>query len=98
MDDTFKIYVHRLKDGHLEHLAESLSPEFLDIHEAELAFHVPVLVEGTATVTDEMLVLQLHVETEATMPCSICNTTVQVKILMTNFCHIEPLAQIKGAI
>ena len=33
MDDTFKIFVRRLKDGHEEVIQEVLSSDFIDIHE-----------------------------------------------------------------
>jgi uncharacterized metal-binding protein YceD (DUF177 family) len=98
MDDTFRIFVHRLKDGHQEKIQESLAPDFLAISEAELAFKTPITIKGSAAVADGMLVLLLDVETEATMPCAICNEDVQVKICLHNFCHTESLENIKGAI
>ena len=98
MEETFKIYVHRLKEGHTETLVETLSPEFMGVSEAELAFKVPVIVEGEASASDGALVLRLHLETEATMPCSICNNDVQVKISILNLCHTEEIAQIKGGV
>lgn len=98
MDDTFRIFVHRLKDGHQEHIKENLEPEFLDIHEAALSFKTPVFLKGSAEVADEMLVLMLTVETEATMPCAICNKDVQVKISIPHFCYTERLSNIKGSV
>src|ERR1700722_6212838 len=98
MDDTFKIFVRRLKDGHYETIKESLSPEFLDIHEADLAFESPVICVGTATVADEMLLLQLAIETEATMRCAICNRDVQVKISITDFYVTKRLSEIKSGV
>jgi uncharacterized metal-binding protein YceD (DUF177 family) len=98
MDDTFKIYLHRLRDGHEERIEESLSPGFLDIHEADLAFKSPITLKGSVAVADETLVLTLAIETEAIMPCAICNRNVNVKILIPDFCHTENLADIKGGI
>jgi uncharacterized metal-binding protein YceD (DUF177 family) len=98
VDDTFKIFVHRLKDGHQEKIVESLSADFLDIHEAGVAFKSPVNLKGSAAVTDDMLVLLLTVETEATLPCAICNQDVQVKISIPDLCHTERLADIKGGV
>lgn len=98
MDDTFKIFIKRLKDGHEEKIHENLAPDFLDIHEAELGFHAPVSVEGTASVANEALVLMLSVSTEAIMPCAICNGDVQVKISIPHFCYTESVSAIKGAV
>jgi len=98
MDDTFKIFVKRLREGHEEKIHESLAPDFLDIHEAELVFKAPVLIHGSATVADQSLVLLLSVETEAIMPCAVCNREVIVKISIPHLCHTEDLSEIKGGI
>lgn len=98
MDDTFKIFVYRLKDGQQEVIEETLSPDFLDIHEAELSFSVPVVLQGKAEVAENTLILQLSIETEATLPCSICNQDVQVKIGISDFYHTEELANVKDGV
>jgi uncharacterized metal-binding protein YceD (DUF177 family) len=98
MQETFKIYVHRLKDGNTEKLFETLSPDFLGVKEPELSFNVPVTIKGEASLADDALVLRLHIETEATMACSICNQDVQVKIVISNLCHTEEVSTIKGAV
>jgi uncharacterized metal-binding protein YceD (DUF177 family) len=98
MDDTFKIFVHRLRDGHQEKIEEILSPEFLDIHEKDLAFNAPVTIEGNATLANDVLVLILAIEAEATMPCAVCNRPCQVKISISNFCHTVNLDCIKSHI
>lgn len=96
MGDEFKIFVHRLKEGQKEIIEEILPPAFLDIHEKDLAFNVPVKIRGEAEFVDQALVLRLAVETEATMPCAICNGLVQVPLSIAQFCHTEELANIKG--
>ncbi len=96
MGDEFKIFVHRLKDGQKEKIEESLSPAFLEIHEEELAFKKPILLHGEAEFAEQTLVLRLGVETEATMPCAICNQDVQVKLNIPNFVHTVQLEEIKG--
>ena len=98
MDDTFRIFVYRLKDGSEEKLSETLPPDFMEVHEAELAFKAPVIVQGRATVTDDVLILRLNIETEACMPCSVCNQESIVKIKINNFCHTEKLSEIKGGV
>ncbi len=96
MGDEFKIYVHRLKDGQKEIIEETFSSDFMEIHEEDLAFSVPVKVHGEAEFVDQALLLRLDVETEATMPCAVCNEDVQVKVEVSGLCHTEELKNIKG--
>ncbi len=98
MDDTFKIFVHRLKDGHQEKIEESLDPSFLDINEKDLKFSAPVEIEGNASFADGMLVLHLSVETEASMSCAICNQPCPFKISIPHFYYTIPLEEIKGSV
>jgi uncharacterized metal-binding protein YceD (DUF177 family) len=98
MDDTFKIFVGRLKVEHEERIEEILSPDFLDIQEAELAFQAPVYLRGIADVADEMFVLRLVIETELIMPCAICNQGTAIKISIPDFYYTEALAEIKGGL
>jgi uncharacterized metal-binding protein YceD (DUF177 family) len=98
MDETFKIFVHRIKVEGDEEIEEILSPEFLDVDGEEIQFHSPVHLMGTAHVADGMLVLCLSVETKLTMLCAICNQPVDVKISIPSFYHTEPIAEIKGGV
>ncbi len=96
MSDAFKIFVSRLRDGQKEIIDESFSPTFLEVHEEELAFSVPVEVHGEAELAQDTLVLRLDIVTEATMPCAICNQDVQVKLEIADGCYTVPVAEIKG--
>lgn len=98
MDDTFKIFVLRLKEGHQEHLREELSPEFVDIQESDVKFQVPVRVEGLASLSDDTFLLKLHVETEVTLPCAICNQPVQVPLSIPDFLFTAPLSEVRGGV
>ena len=98
MDDTFKIFILRLKEGEQEIIEETLAPTFLDIHEEELTFQAPIAVSGKASVADTTLILQLAIETEALMPCSICNQKIPVKIAIPDLCYNESLDEIKNGV
>lgn len=97
-DDRFKIYVDQLKSGHVEKLDEEFAPDFLGVDEKALAFKSPVLVKGKAYAAEGELILDLDIETEATLPCSICNEPVQVKIELHHWYLAVPLAEITSAI
>lgn len=98
MDDVFKIYVDQLRDGHEKNIHESLSPEFLDVHERDLDFKKNVELKGVAYTAEDELILNWTIQAEALIACSICNEKVPVEICIENFYHSEPLAEIKGAI
>jgi uncharacterized metal-binding protein YceD (DUF177 family) len=98
VDETFKIYIHRLKDGRTEKIDEILTPEFMEMNDPELAFKVPIEIHGGTNLAEDVLVITLHVETEATMPCAVCNQDVQVKISIPHLCHTVELTEIKGAV
>jgi len=94
MNDTCKIYIDRLTQGKGEHIEESLSPEFLDVDEADLAFQKNVLIRGEAYLTGDHLVLRLKVEAKVLMPCAICNEMVEIPIEIEQFYHTKELEAI----
>lgn len=98
MDDTFKIYIEQLRGGEIEEISEDLSPDFLDIHEKDLVFVDPVIVEGQAYLTENDLVLHLDINTFCLVPCAICNSQVKVEIKIKGFYHAVPLEEIKSGI
>jgi uncharacterized metal-binding protein YceD (DUF177 family) len=97
MDDIFKIFIDRLKDGHEEYLEESYDPQFMDIHEAELCFRDPIELRGKASVRDGTLVLHFILSTIAVIPCAICNCETEVKIAV-DFYHTESISGIPSGI
>jgi len=98
MDDPFKIYVDRLRDGQVEKIQEVFSSDFLDVHEKELAFDAKVIVNGEAYLAEDALVLHLDLDAQATMPCSICNESTSVPIEVKGFYHLVPLDEIKSGV
>ncbi len=98
MDDQFKIYIERLREGHEEKIHETLSPDFLEIQESDLTFKKPVELRGVAYLADHELILHWDIETEAIIPCAICNQAVPISIHIKNFYYSEPLAEIKSGI
>jgi len=98
MDDRFNIYVEQLRDGQVEKLEESYSPEFLDIHEKDLIFKDPVLVNGEAYLADDMLVLHIDVRTYGIIPCRICNEPVRTEITVQGVYHAVAIKEIKTGI
>jgi uncharacterized metal-binding protein YceD (DUF177 family) len=93
-----KIYIDRLKEGQTLKIDESLSPDFLDVHEKDLLFAEPVRLEGEAYLANEHLILHLNIETTARLPCAICNDPVNLRISIKNIYLTEPLAEIKRAV
>lgn len=98
MDDTFKIYVEQLRDGHVEKLEESFAPDFLDIHEKELAFKGPVSFHGEAYLANDDLVLHFNASCRYQLPCVICNQPVEQALKVEDYYHSVLLAEVKSGI
>lgn len=99
MDDFFKIYVDRLRDGYEQELNETFSPDFLDIDEPDLTFKEEVQTKGKAYLAEQELLIQWEeISTSAIIPCSICNERVKVPIHIHHFYHAEPMNEIKSGI
>ena len=98
IDDTCRIYVEQLRDGHSEKLNETLAPDFLEVHEADLSFVDPVIVSGEAYLADNELILRMDISTKATMPCRICNELIKVDIQIPGLYSAVPMDEIKSAV
>ncbi|MBS0653603.1 MAG: hypothetical protein JSR39_08805 [Verrucomicrobia bacterium] len=96
--EKFKIYVDRLKNGHVEEIKETVGPEFLEIEEEELSFPEDVQVSGEVYLADDHLVAHFSIQTSATLPCSICNEPVHIPINIQNAYSTIPLEEVRFAI
>lgn len=97
-DDSFKIYVERLRDGKQVQISEKFSPEFLDVNDEDLTFKKPVNVDGEAYIAGDSLILHLKIGTKGIVPCTICNKPVEVEIDLDDFYHAEPMSELKSGI
>lgn len=98
MDDTFKIYIEQLREGHEEKICENLDPALLDLQEKELIFDSPIRLEGVAYLAENELVLHWQIKTTVKLPCSICNELVEKKVQIDDFYHSEPVDEITTGI
>lgn len=97
-NDLFNIYIEQLRDGQSEHLHVQQGPDFLDVHEKDLAFNSPCQIEGEAYLAEDTLILHLDIATQAVIPCVICNESVIVDIKIPKLYHVEPLDEIKSGV
>ncbi|MCP5470051.1 MAG: hypothetical protein H7A36_06060 [Chlamydiales bacterium] len=98
MDDAFKIFVERLKEGEPEVLEEVYAPTFMEIEEDELRFEAPIHLEGEAFVSGDSLVIIGQVTTRAKVPCAICNEFTEVSLELPNFTHTEKVDEVKSGV
>ena len=98
MDDQFKIFVEQLRHGHVEEIEIELPCEFLDVHEKDLVYEEPIHVKGRAYLAEKELLLHFDIETEAQVPCSICNDKVTVPVMISNWLLDVPLEEIKTGV
>lgn len=96
--DHFRIFVEQLRDGHIEELNETLTPEFIDVNEEALKFLDPVYLKGEAYLADDDLVLKFNCNTIATMPCAICGETTKHAVAVHDDYQMVPLDEIKGSV
>lgn len=90
----FEIFYDSLREGRARSIDESVPPDFIDLKDEELAFLHPVEIQGEAYLADESdLVIQLEIQTIATLPCSICNEPVEVKMHDPKWTHVQNLSE-----
>jgi uncharacterized metal-binding protein YceD (DUF177 family) len=82
-----KLYTEQLKSGKREAIELMLPPDFLKIEESDIAFKTPIHLKGEAYAADDHLVLQLSAQTEALMPCGICNEMTLVFLQTEEIYH-----------
>jgi uncharacterized metal-binding protein YceD (DUF177 family) len=93
-----KIYLDRLRDGRVEEIQETLSPDFLRVQENELTFGKEIQASVTAYLAEDHLMIRLDATTTASMTCAICNEKIELPISLQNFTHIEEILEIKSSI
>lgn len=98
MSHLLKIYIDRLFDEKIEKIQECLEPYFINVQESDLKFPSPVHVQGQAYIAENHLIIQLKIETQALIPCSICNKLVKTSLIIDRFYHTEELSAIKGQV
>lgn len=98
MNEAFKIYVDQLRDGHTEQLDEEFSPKLMNVQDEDLKYLKPIKVSGEAYMADGDLVLHLNIETQAVLPCTICNKPVDVDIAIEGVYHTATLEETKSGI
>ena len=92
------IYIDRLKSGQTEKISESLSSDFLEIDEPDLAFDKIFKVEAEAYLANDHLIIQFTLNISALIPCSICNVMTKNILKLDNTCFSIALSEIKGAV
>jgi uncharacterized metal-binding protein YceD (DUF177 family) len=93
-----KIFIDRLRDGHIEKFSFKAPSAFLDLNEKDLSCSAPIDIDGEAYIATDHLILKLDLSTTISMPCSICNEPTEIKLHVPDFYHAEPLQEIKGAV
>ena len=96
-DHPLRLFIDRIRAQEREALDLELDPDFLDIHEKELAFLDPVKVEGEVYIVGEEVVIALRAETVMRMPCAICNASV-ARPLQVAWTSAEPVSSFRHGV
>lgn len=92
------IYIDRLKTGQTEKISESLSSDFLEIDEQDLAFDKIFKIEAEVYLANDHVIIQFTLNISAFIPCSICNKMTENFLKLDNTCFSIALSEIKGAV
>lgn len=98
LQPQLKVYIDRLKDDSVEKIDFELPPEFLEVNDEALSFLEPIFLKGSAYLASDHLVIQLKIETQAQIPCTICNEKVTVPIIVDNLKLTVETSSIRSAI
>ena len=98
MSEELKVYIDRLRDGKVEKIDVSLSPEEIDLVDRDITFSEPVHLKGEAYTAEETLVLHLNIALVCNINCSICNQPTKHEIKLKGIYHTIPTAQIKSGV
>jgi uncharacterized metal-binding protein YceD (DUF177 family) len=96
MQELFKIWVDRLREGSVQKIDGSFSPSFLEIEEKDLQLRTPVEVLGKAYLAEDHLVIQINAKTKAHVPCAICNEMMEMELKVDNFYQALGVDEIPG--
>lgn len=94
----FKIFIDRLKDGHIEKFSKTIPASVFELKEDDLTFKEPIEIKGEAYLATDHLIVKLKAKTKISLPCSICNEPTLIPIEISDFYHAEPVAEIRGSV
>lgn len=92
--DATQIYLDRLKDGkEYTHEGEILPGNCGIVDEkGEYTFSFPLLFKTRAYITDDVLILEISLETKATLFCKICTEPVEMALFVEKSCKTVPVS------
>jgi uncharacterized metal-binding protein YceD (DUF177 family) len=96
--DIFNIYTERLQNGHVQEIRETLSSDFLDVHENALSYTGTIEINGEAYLASDELIIHASLSAHCIIPCSVCNEPVTILVKLEDFYHAEPLSAIKSRV
>ena len=76
------VFTDQLKDGKSLPIEETLEPKDLELVGLEPIFSAPVILEGTAYLAEDHLVIQLDITSSVILPCCICNAPVTLPLIL----------------
>lgn len=91
MEENFKIYVDRLREGREEKISFTVDASFIGVPSE---FLDPVRISGVAYLAHSHLILRLRIDTMMRMVCAMCNEFVNVQTAIDDFYQTVELAKI----
>lgn len=94
MIEELKVFLSDLDSGLCSKLDVSVSPEFLNVKDADLAFVDPVHVQGDVYLAGDELIAKISCHTHASMTCKVCNEMTKVEVAVEGLYFTYPRSEV----
>jgi hypothetical protein len=93
--DNLNLYIDKLKNNKIEEISCLIDPKLFNLpNEKDLKFPSPIKITGKAYLSSESLILNLNINFEVSMPCSICNSFTNKTINIKNYYITKELKKV----
>jgi uncharacterized metal-binding protein YceD (DUF177 family) len=96
MLDHCNLLVEHLKEGKSSAIDAALDPNLLQLNSGDLSFSNPIRIQGVSYLAEDHLVIQLDVQSTAYLPCSVCNKSVSISVVLKNVYITKPLSELSS--
>ncbi len=93
-----KIYIDRLRDGHIERIDGEYQQDFISVNENSLSFNAPITAKGEIYLCDDTIVVHFDASTHVTLPCIVCNDPTDVVIAVKDVYVSENISNIRSRV
>lgn len=98
MSERLQIFLEDLRGGEELDIDITLNPDKDTLEEPDFCFRAALNVQGRAYLADNELIVHYSLQTEALLPCKICNEWVTVPIELNDLIEVRSVKKIKNRV